>query len=187
MNQRAAPPPPPAVPATGEKVQDQQRRGLRALLRHVWRHSAFYRDYYASHGIAEKDLPELTVQDLPFVSKRRVMEHFDTAVTDRRLRRHDIERWLQDNQDPAECYQQQFVVADGSGSSGRFGTFVYSRADWQVMKSTIGALRLPPPERGRRREDPRRLPPGDGWGTSPGSTIREAHARRDLSTAWSSR
>ncbi len=38
-------------------------------------------------------------------------------------------------------------MVHGSGSSGRFGIFVYSRADWQVMNSTI-APRLPPPERG---------------------------------------
>jgi amino acid adenylation domain-containing protein len=136
----------PAMPKIREEMHQQQLRSLRALLRHVWRHSTFYRDYYASHGITERDLLDLEVRDLPFLSKARLMDHFDGAVTDSRLHWLDIERWLRDDHDPAEYYQQHFVVVHGSGSSGRYGIFAYSRADWQVMNSTI-APRLPLPER----------------------------------------
>src|SRR5262245_29661760 len=89
-----------AMPAGREETHQQQLRSLRALLRHVWRHSTFYRDYYASHGITERDLPELEVRDLPFLSKAQLMEHFDGAVTDSRLHWHAVERWLGDDRDP---------------------------------------------------------------------------------------
>src|SRR5207249_11854675 len=73
-----------------------QQRGLGRLLGYVWKRSAFYRDYYSSHGISEKDLPDISIRDLPFLSKEILMENFDLAVTDPRLRKADIEQWLQD-------------------------------------------------------------------------------------------
>lgn len=126
---------------------------FRHFLKKVWRHSDFYRDYYDSHGIREEDLSELRVRDLPFVSKRLLMEHFDRVATDPRLKLNELEHWLDRVRDPRQLFQDDFIVMHSSGSSGTVGIFAYSRIDWQIMNGLM-ARRLPQPEnqgRGKTR------------------------------------
>jgi phenylacetate-CoA ligase len=119
-----------------------QVASFQKLLNYVWRHSPFYQDFYSSHGIKEKDLPALTVRDLPFLSKQLLMEHFDAAVTDSRLRKRELEQWIQDNPDPRQNFQKDFIVVHSSGSSGDVGIFVYDRRAVQ-MANFILASYLP--------------------------------------------
>jgi phenylacetate-CoA ligase len=128
-----------------ESVLRDQQRSFQELLRFVWQRSPFYRDYYSSHGIREKDLAQLTVRDLPFLSKQPLMEHFDAAVTDPRLKRKDLEQWMEDSHDPSENFRKDFIVLHSSGSSGKIGIFVYDQIGWRVANSTM-ARRLPMPE-----------------------------------------
>lgn len=58
----------------------------------MWDNSVFYRDFYADHGIREDRLDELSPGDLPIINEKRLMEHFDRAVTDSRLTKSVIER-----------------------------------------------------------------------------------------------
>ena len=123
-----------------------QRQRYRALLAYIWQHSAFYRDYYRSHGIQDDHLADLTPSDLPFMTKATLMEHFDQAVTDSRLRKRDLEEWLQGSYDPAELFDREFIVISSSGSSGTVGLLVYPRMAWQLMSATVTPY-FPPPER----------------------------------------
>ena len=79
---------------TRSQLLDHQERSLYDLLRHVWDHSPFYRDYYAQHGIKQGDLCQLGVRDLPVLNKEIVMEGFDRLSLDPLLRRDRLERWL---------------------------------------------------------------------------------------------
>jgi len=128
-----------------EAMIQNQLRLFQELLRKVWNDSAFYREYYASHGIRERDLVEVTAEDLPFLSKKILMENFNRAVTDARLRLEELEPWLEGARDPRQLFHGDFIVMHSSGSSGTTGIFVYSRTDWQVMNSLM-ATRLPGPE-----------------------------------------
>jgi len=132
-------------PQTRETMQRYQQRGLQELLRHVWKHSSFYRDYYGSHGINERDLSDISIRDLPFLSKKTLMDNFDRAVTDARLKRVELEQWIQNHRDPREAFSKDFVVLHGSGSSGELGIFVYDRASWRIADAVV-AGRLPAPE-----------------------------------------
>jgi phenylacetate-CoA ligase len=133
---------------TKDFVLQFQQRTLQGLLQHVWKHSAFYRDYYTSHGIREKDLSNLTTRDLPLLSKQTLMAHFDTAVTDPRLCKQELEQWIQDVRDPRQLYHDDFIVMHSSGSSGDVAIFVYDRRAWPSIGATV-AKHLPPPEEGR--------------------------------------
>jgi amino acid adenylation domain-containing protein len=131
----------------------RQTLAFRELLEAVWKNSGFYREYYSGHGIREQDIPDLAVEQLPFVSKRLLMDNFDRVVTDPRLKINDLERWLDGVRDPRQLFQNEFIVMHSSGSSGITGIFAYSRTDWQTMNG-IMAGRLPQPEnqdRGRTR------------------------------------
>ncbi len=110
---------------------------LGELLDHAWQHSRFYRELYQSHGISAKDLPDLTVRDLPFVTKEMLMEHFDAAVTDSRLQKEELHRWLEENRNPRDTYRDEFIVVRTSGGSSTIGTFVYDKRAWQIMSSTV--------------------------------------------------
>ncbi|MEP7306498.1 MAG: amino acid adenylation domain-containing protein [Acidobacteriota bacterium] len=121
-----------------------QEQGLRKLLRHVWKLSRFYRDYYEQHGMSERDLGEISVRDLPFVSKQVLMENFDLVVTDPRLQRHALERWIHDSPDPKQRLTGNCVVIHSSGSSGQLGIFVYDQTAWRMADSAI-ASRMPVP------------------------------------------
>lgn len=123
-----------------------QQRSFRTLLADIWQHSAWYREYYHSHGIRADHLANLTPSDLPFLTKQSLMEHFDKAVTDPRLRKRDLEHWLQDSHDPAELFAREFIVISSSGSSGSVTLLVYARTAWQLMSATV-APHFPPPER----------------------------------------
>jgi phenylacetate-CoA ligase len=128
-----------------EALLRDQERNFRELLQFVWERSPFYRDYYSSHGIQKKDLPHLTIRDLPFLSKQPLMEHFDAAVTDARLKRKELEQWIEENRDPCENFRNDFIVIHSSGSSGNIGIFVHDQIAWQIANSTMVG-RLPKPE-----------------------------------------
>jgi amino acid adenylation domain-containing protein len=122
-----------------------QQQSFQVMLRYVWKHSLFYRDYYGSRGIREKDLAEIIISDLPLLSKQILMENFDGAVTDSRLKKKELERWIQDNRDPFQDFDNEFIVTHSSGSSGRIGISVYDQKAWRVANSTM-ASHLPMPE-----------------------------------------
>ena len=123
----------------------RQRQSLRRLLEYAWERSRFYRDYYESHGIRREHLGELSVSDLPLLSKDMLIEHFDQAVTDPRLRKAELEEWIQQNPDPRTHFAQDFVVVHTSGTSGTIAVFPCDEKAWRVADIAVAShLPLPP-------------------------------------------
>jgi amino acid adenylation domain-containing protein len=134
--------------AAGARRELAQQRELALLLHHVWDHSEFYREYYAAHGIREGDLAHLSVRDLPFITRQTLMAHFDSAVTDRRLRQREIEQWIDARPEAPAMAPGGFVVLKSSGTSGTLGIYVYDQVGWRTVNS-VAADRLPGPEPGQ--------------------------------------
>ncbi len=122
---------------TREQLLEYQERSLHDLLRYVWTHSPFYRDYYAQHGIKEGDLAQLAVHDLPILNKEIVMESFDQLSLDPLLRRDRLEQWL--HSEAKNPYQKRYMVVHTSGSSGNMGIFVYDKEAWGRTRGIIMA------------------------------------------------
>ena len=120
-----------------EQVCEHQARSLRDLLKHAWSNSPFYRDYYSSHGIRERDLDELSIRDLPLLNKEILMEGFDRISLDPALRREPLERWLQS--DAPNPYRGRYVVVHTSGSSGNIGMFIYDKHAWTRARGLVMA------------------------------------------------
>jgi len=118
-------------------------RRLRDLLAHAWRHSPFYRELYAAHGIRERDLAHVPLADLPVVSKADLMVRFDEAVTDTRLRRDDLERWLQQDTDPLSVYLDRYIFVHGSGGTGIHSYVPYTPETWRRVTTAAAPLLLP--------------------------------------------
>jgi phenylacetate-CoA ligase len=92
---------------------------LRNLVHHAWRKSPFYRDYYSDHGLKDADLGDVGVGDLPLINKELLVEHFDRVVTDRRVRKADLERFITTPVQRPMRYLGRYIVVHTSGSSGR--------------------------------------------------------------------
>ncbi len=64
------------------------------------------------------------------------MENFDELVTERALRLSDLEAYLRLHR-PPEFFRGRYVVLSTSGSTGRRGVFVYSKAEWITALASI--------------------------------------------------
>ena len=128
------------------QLESHQARSVAALRNHALAHSPFYRDFH--RGFETRPLREL-----PILTKRTLMDHFDDLVTDRRLRLSDLEDFLRSD-GGGGLYLKRYVVLATSGSTGRRGVFVFDDQEWIRAVAAItrpiawaqpqGASRRPP-------------------------------------------
>jgi amino acid adenylation domain-containing protein len=119
------------------------RRRLGEVLAHTWDRSPFYRELYAAHGIRQRDLSHVALEDLPVVSKADLMVRFHEAVTDPRLRGGAMERWALQDTDPLNLYLDEYIIVYSSGGSKIKSYVPYTRETWRYMTATAAPLLLP--------------------------------------------
>lgn len=78
------------------------------------RHSVFYREKF--RGI---NLNKCRIEDLPTTTKADIMAHFDDVVTDPRVRRADVERFIDDPANVGRLLFDNYPVCHTSGSQGQ--------------------------------------------------------------------
>jgi putative adenylate-forming enzyme len=103
------------------ELERQQQARLAELLAFARQRSPFYRELHAGFDAAP-------LEALPVVSKADLMARFDEFVTDRRIRREDVEAYLRRGEE--RPYLGQYWVTATSGSSGRPGLFLFDRVEW---------------------------------------------------------
>ena len=108
-----------ADPAEIAAVQEKR---FRKLLRRAVAGSAFYRELYKG-----KDLKTCRLTDLPTVNKKQMMANFDDFVTDRRLKRTEIRKWLEDKNNLGKMYLKKYILFHTSGTTGENALVVYDR------------------------------------------------------------
>jgi len=101
-----------------------QQRRLRQMLRFAYEHSPYYR-----RQLRGLDVQRCPLTDIPILTKDALMEHFDDLVTDRRIRRADVERFLADPSNFGRYYLDRYVVCHTSGSQGRPAIIVQTPQD----------------------------------------------------------
>jgi len=90
---------------TKEQMQAFQEKQLRRLLHFAFHNSHFYRQLYLGRGITEDMLDTIKLSELPLVSKELLMEHFDDVVTDKSLKKKDLQVWIEENPDTRNLYK----------------------------------------------------------------------------------
>ncbi len=105
-----------------------QAQAFRKIVRHAATASPFYRDLYRSIDLDGGFEPT----HLPVINKRRLMDNFDSVVTDHRLRRLDLDRHLANAVRDEMLFGTYRIVAT-AGTTGLRGVFVYDRAAWRVI------------------------------------------------------
>jgi phenylacetate-CoA ligase len=119
----------------GPAVVDAARRGrLAALTAFARRHSAFYREAYC-------DVPArgATIEDLPVVNKRALMQRFDDWVTDPRVTRAGVDAFIADRERIGERFLGRYVLWKSSGTTGEPGIFVQDADALAVCDALITA------------------------------------------------
>ena len=113
---------------TRQQLEDYKARALRACREYAYARSPFYQHFH--RGLMDRPL-----QDLPVLTKAMMMEHFDDLVTDRAVRLHDVQQYL-DRADATKPYLDRYRVMATSGSSGRPGFFLSGLAELAIMINT---------------------------------------------------
>lgn len=135
---------------TSQNVQELSRQRFTALLKQTYDSSAFYRDFYSSHGVSPKDLADVAPADLPILDKTMVMDNFDSLITDQSITRRAVEEFITNDLNPNHRFQQNTIIHT-SGSSGVPGIFVYSKQEWDFIVALLTArINHPMPKPFRR-------------------------------------
>lgn len=112
------------------RIDVHQQRALTQLRRAAYAGSEFYRRRHAG-------LHDAPLHQLPPVTKRDLMDHFDEAITTPDLNLADLEnhlRSLTDNRgDPGVPWRGRWWAAATAGTTGRRGTFVWNRSEWATV------------------------------------------------------
>ena len=128
-----------------EKLELNQLRRFRRLLRYILPRSPYYRSIVQAQGI---DIDHCRPEDFPELSKEQATEHLDEILTVRDVNKRMIQEFLSRSKDPDELLQDRYFCLHTSGSSGRIGYCLFSPRDW--YSGMAPALPHQPTPRGRR-------------------------------------
>lgn len=117
---------------SGRPPADEADARLQALVAFVRQASPFYRKLYARLPRSRVDL-----RDLPIVDKAMLMKHFNEVVTDRRVRKAGVLRFLSDRGRIAEPYLGRYPVWKSSGTSGTPGIFLQDAQSLAVYEALV--------------------------------------------------
>ncbi|MBN2354207.1 MAG: phenylacetate--CoA ligase family protein [Spirochaetales bacterium] len=112
-----------------EALKALQRRKLERLVAFARKRSPFFRDLY-------RNVPErgFALEDLPPVTKRMMLESFDSYVTDPRLTLRDLRRFVTDPANIGKRYLG-YVAYHTSGTCGEPAVIVHDERSFGSMRS----------------------------------------------------
>lgn len=116
-----------------ERLERHRQAASSALRAYAYANSPFYARFH--RGLTDRPLAEL-----PVLTKRQLMEHFDELVTDRRVRLAGVEAHLATLTGDARFLDRYRVVAT-SGSTGVRDIFLSDPAEWATVMPPTTAPR----------------------------------------------
>src|SRR5262245_9103211 len=105
-----------------DAIQALQRRRLSSLVEWAMARSPFYAERLRSIDSRQFDLPQL-----PVLTKPEMMSQFDRLLTDRRLKRADLEEYMRAPDRLGQWYLGGYAVSHTSGTSGMQAIIVQDR------------------------------------------------------------
>ncbi|HXG12825.1 MAG TPA: hypothetical protein VNK04_23915 [Gemmataceae bacterium] len=96
-----------------EHIQALQQRRLRRLIAWAKAHSPFH-----AERLRGVDPDRFELRRLPIMTKAEMMEHFDRLLTDRSLKREELEAFISDPGRLGQFYRDRYVITRTSGTQG---------------------------------------------------------------------
>lgn len=124
---------------TRDEIRARQKRELNRLLLYAWDHSPFYRELWTGAGITRDTLTTVAFERLPVVSKKQLMDRFEDVVTEKGIRKTDVEQFIKRDPTGKEWFRHQYVAMNTSGSSGVIGVFLYTKQFWARLIGVVAA------------------------------------------------
>jgi phenylacetate-CoA ligase len=113
---------------TRQQMLNYQADALRACREYAYTHSPFYQRFH--RGLMDRPL-----QELPVLTKAMLMDNFDDLVTDRAVRLHEVQQYL-DQADASKPFLDRYRIMATSGSSGRPGYFLSNWAELAALTNS---------------------------------------------------
>jgi phenylacetate-CoA ligase len=114
--------------ATRDELLRYREIRFRKLLHYAYERSPFYRPFYAEHGITEKDLDAVRIEDLPPIDKDLFVQNFDKFSTRSEVNLRNIQRFVLEKKSNNKKLNGKYMVIHSSGCSGQPAYFVYDNA-----------------------------------------------------------
>ncbi len=116
-----------------EAIRARAAERTAEMIAYARRNSRYYRQVWNS-------LPaSAPLAELPPVTKRELMTHFDEWVTDVRVERRGVEAFLADRSHIGERYLDSYVIWKSSGSTGEPGIFVQDMTALSVYDALLNS------------------------------------------------
>lgn len=114
------------------RVERHRQRELARLRSFAMQRSPFYQRFH-------KGLELAPLTDLPVLTKSRLMEEFDNAVTDRAIRLADVERFCA-TMSVTDLFAGRYHVCATSGTSGNRAYFLHGPEEWRWVMASVPRL-----------------------------------------------
>ena len=119
------------------EIEARRIAKFRRLAAHAAANSPYYQEIIAKNRI---NIATCRPEDFPPLTKTEAMANFDRLITDRRVRKADVDRFIMNSSDPLELLHNRYTVIHTSGSSGIIGVFVFDPDDWARGAAKAGRL-----------------------------------------------
>ncbi len=114
-----------------------REKRLRETLVHAYDNSPFYRNLWDKAGIKRKSLKDIPIVNIPVVSKREIMESFESVITRPGIAKKDVELFIQEDAAGDKLYKNKYIVLNTSGSSGYTGIFLFEQSFLNRLVASI--------------------------------------------------
>lgn len=104
------------------ELLSHQTTALSVLRAHAYDKSPFYQRFHA--GLADNPLHQL-----PVLTKKTLMEHWNDVVTDRAVTLDALRAFIEQLAVPL-LFRDEYVASTTSGSTGLKGVFAFNRGEW---------------------------------------------------------
>jgi len=111
-----------------EHLATVQARRLRRLIEHAVASSPYYREKY--RGI---DVAGASIRDLPTTNKSELMDNFEDSLTDRTIRRAELEAFLDRRENEGRLFLGRYAPSHTSGSQGQPMLMVQEPRNLELM------------------------------------------------------
>ncbi|WP_414469202.1 phenylacetate--CoA ligase family protein [Methanobacterium sp. ACI-7] len=116
---------------TRSELEKYQTEALRRLRHYAYERSPFYKEFHK--GLTDKPLNEL-----PILTKTKLMENWNTLVTDKSVKIEEVKEFLDSlkEEDVGKLFKNKYYTVSTAGSTGLKGILVYNKKEWLIMSAS---------------------------------------------------